>query len=164
MGIDIDISKCDKNINKILIEGESFKVVRSNPYHSNHITVLQNLDNLDRYGLIHVPHGIIGDLYSIIVVSNESKYAESKYLDIADINKIVSEFISKNQDINFELNIGLSLSLLIKSDNVNYYGKTYKESDYIYEFPGDMHMCMVYNNCEPNKIYIMVGGLDKDDN
>lgn len=160
----ININKCDKNISRILIEGESFKVIRSNPCYGNHTIVLQDLDNPDQYTLINTPSGFIGDLYSIIIVTNESKYAESKCLDISDISNIVSEFRLKNQDIIFELNIGLPLSLQINSDNVNYYDKTYEESDYIYEFPGDMHMCMVYNHCEGNKIYIMNGGLGKNDN
>ena len=162
--MEVNINKCDRNISRILIEGESFKVLRSNPYYINHTIVLQDLDNPDSYTLINSPSGAIGDLYSIIVVSNESKYAESEYLSIHDISSIVSELRSKNPDIDFELNIGLSISLPIKSDNINYYGKTYEESDYIYEFPGDMHMCMVYNQCEGNKIYIMNGGLGKNDN
>ena len=160
----MNINKSNGNICRVLTEGDSFKVIRSNQSYSNHTIILQNLNDQNSYTLINAPSGLIGDLYCIIAVINESKYMESKYLDINDISKIVSEFGSKNQDINFELNIGLSLSLLIQSDNVNYCGKTYKESDYIYEFPGDMHMCMVYNHCEGNKIYIMVGGLDKDDN
>lgn len=160
----ININKCNRNINRILIEGESFKVIRCNPNYSNHTIVLQDLNDSESYTLINTPNGIIGDLYSIIVVSNEAKYAESKYLDINDISSIVSEFKTQNPDINFKLTIGLSLSLPIKSDNINYYGKTYEESDYIYKFPGDMYMCMVYNHCEGDEIYIMVGGLNKNDN
>lgn len=161
----IQIQKCDnRNFNRIFSNEKSFKVIRAKPDNSNHTVILQDLNNPESYVLINTPNSILGDLYSIIIVSNERRYEESKYLDIHDIAGIISEFKSKYPDTRFELNIGLSLSLPIDTNNVNYYGKTYRDSDYIYEFPGDMYMCMVANDCEPDKIYIMVGGLDKDDN
>ena len=163
--MDVEIKRAPRNLGTVLLEGLSFKIIRSNPNYPNHSIILKEINtNKNNYIVINSPIGVIGDLYTLIIINNEEKREKNEYLDIRDISCIISEFESKNPDSNFELNIGLSLSLPISTDNVNYYGKTYKESDYIYEFPGNMYMCMVANDCEPDRIYIMVGGLEENGN
>lgn len=152
------------DLNRILEEGIEFKVIRSHPTCNHHSIVLKTIDDKARYIIVGSPSSIIGELYASIIAENERKYENNNYLNIEDISKIIYAFKDKHPEYNFECIIGQSLNQIIKTENVCYYGKTYAESDVIYQFPGDMYMCMVYNECEPDKIYIMVGGLDKDDN
>lgn len=142
-----------------------FKVVRSHPVYFNHSIVLKTLKYQSyEYFVVGAPVTKIGELYVSIIAQNERKYENNEYLDISDISKIVSNFIKNNTGYEFECNIGLSLSNKIQTDNVSYFDRTYRYSDYIYQFPGEIYMCMAHNECEPNKIYIIVGGIDKNDN
>lgn len=150
------------DLNKFLKPGDNFKVLRSNNDIRNHSIVLYE-EQTDSYIVTDTPtYEFMGDLYSIIICTEENKFYKSYYhIDIKDICAIVSEFRSKFPNTTFNLNIGLSLDTPINTENYNYYGKTYRDSDYIYKFPNS-DIYMVANDCEPSIIYIMNGETDND--